>query len=196
MLRHCNCNILSVEERNKLEKSTFEFPSIAKSQTLGILASRCVLKSTSSYSLDSFLSTQVNENKFEQHCNSFPWLQGQSTKGELFLSFKCSFHHFKSSAEAIQLREPLVAIVTSYTALLADLSQVYCPKFIERSGASLHFWGQSFPIRNHFISSNTMIQLPGRMFVIYKLLVLQLVKNQQKETKRFNAHFCLSLLRL
>ena len=103
LLHHSNCNILSVE-RNKLEKSTFEFPSTAKSQTLGKLASRCVLKSTSS-----FLSTQVNENKFEQQCNSFPWLQGQSTKGKLFVSFKYSFHHFKSSAEAIQLKEPLVA---------------------------------------------------------------------------------------
>ena len=27
-------------------------------------------------------------------------------------------------------------------------------------------------IRNHFISNNTMIQLLGRMFVIYKLLVI------------------------
>ena len=47
-LRHSNCNTLSVE-RNKLEKSTFEFPSTAKSQTLGKLASMCVLNSTSSY---------------------------------------------------------------------------------------------------------------------------------------------------
>ena len=31
LLRYSNCNILSVE-RNKLEKSTFEFPSTAKSQ--------------------------------------------------------------------------------------------------------------------------------------------------------------------
>ena len=48
LLLNSNCNILSVE-RNKLEKSTFEFPSTAKSQTLGKLASRWVLKSTSSY---------------------------------------------------------------------------------------------------------------------------------------------------
>ena len=57
LLYHSNCNILSVE-RNKLEKSTFKFPSTAKSQTLGKLASRCVLKSTSSYRFLPFNTSQ------------------------------------------------------------------------------------------------------------------------------------------
>ena len=54
LLRYSNCNILSVE-RNKLEKSTFEFPSTAKSQTLGKLTSRCILKSTINFLLRGFL---------------------------------------------------------------------------------------------------------------------------------------------
>ena len=57
LLCHTNCNILSVE-RNKLEKSTFEFPSVAKSQTLGKLALRCVLKLTSSYRFLPFNASQ------------------------------------------------------------------------------------------------------------------------------------------
>ena len=44
LLRYSNFNIRSVE-RNKLEKSTFEFPRTAKSQTLSKLTARCVLKS-------------------------------------------------------------------------------------------------------------------------------------------------------
>ena len=57
LLRHSNCNILSVE-RNKLEKCTFEFPSTAKSQTLSKLASRCVLRSSSSYRFLPFNTSQ------------------------------------------------------------------------------------------------------------------------------------------
>ena len=57
LLRYSNCNILSVE-RKKLEKSTFEFPSTSKSQTLGKLTSRCLLKSTSSYGFLPFNTSQ------------------------------------------------------------------------------------------------------------------------------------------
>ena len=57
LLRHTNCKILSVE-RNKLEMSTFQFPSIAKSQTLVKLALRCVLKLTSSYRFLPFNASQ------------------------------------------------------------------------------------------------------------------------------------------
>ena len=71
LLHHSNCNILSVE-RNKLEKSTFEFPSTAKSQTLGKLTSRCILRSTSSYGFLPFfqhksMKTNLNNSVIHFH---------------------------------------------------------------------------------------------------------------------------------
>ena len=71
LLRYSNCNILSVE-RNKLEKSTFEFPSTAKSQTLGKLTARCILKSTSSYGFLPFfqhksMKTNLNNSVIHFH---------------------------------------------------------------------------------------------------------------------------------
>ena len=112
------------------------------------------------------METNLNNNVIHFH-----GCKVKAPKDKFCASFKCFFHCFKSSAEAILLKEPPPAVKQHFWQI--------CPKFIsssvisrtERLQASLHFWGRFFLIQNHFISKNTMIQLPGRMFVIYKLLV-------------------------
>ena len=97
----------------------------------------------------------------------------KAPKVKFCASFKCFFHYFKSSAEAILSKEPPPAVKQHFWQI--------CPEFISSSVISLteRLWGKCtllgtifFLIQNHFISNNTMIQLRGRTFVIYKLLVI------------------------
>ena len=101
------------------------------------------------------METNLNNNLIHFYgCRFKTW------KVNFYSSFKCLFHYSKSSAEAIQLKEPL--------AVKQD------------------FGGTVFPNSNsHFISDNTMIQLPGRIFVIYKLLgtmIFAILERKQYDT--------------
>ena len=80
----------------------------------------------------------------------------KAPKAKFYASFKCFFHYFKSSAEAILLKEPPPpAVKQHFWQTCHEFPSSYVISLTERLRASLHFWGRFFLIQSHFVSKNT-----------------------------------------
>ena len=78
------------------------------------------------------MKTNLNNNVIHFH-----GCKVRAPKVKFYASFKCFSHYFKSSAEAILLKEPLPAVKQHF--------QHICPEFISSSVISLteRLWGKS-----------------------------------------------------